>query len=680
LFLGDSQTTAGGKVIAIAGNTGLTTVVFNPATNAIASSQWWGSADVRGMFFNGSNLYSIQLQVLAGSATTRVVVYTNVLFKPTSVTTDTIGHSLTGTIQALNTNGFSPILTSDGTNLWMIDQRTGGSTTIAIGSNGVSLPTGTINVASTTGFTYAGSITVQSSNGPQTIVYSSSNGTQFLGCTGGTGTLSTGGTVTQTATAALYKIPIANIKDNPVAGVSTFIYTGTDDPRCICFDGRYLWIGVGDGTNPPRLQILDPTAANPLTSTIADRTLKEGTVGTLTSSLSIDFVAFDGRRILCSLSGTTNTAQNALFSVIPEVFITDNAVTGGNLESTTSVVGVSTGLNAPKGIAVGFEGGVNSAVYVVDTLGIHKAYDPPSIHAGNAYLSGGQVVNVTTITTAYTILPADYIIRCNHTTGVTITLPASPRVGQQFLIKDVSASGASTFNITVARNGSTIDGAAANFTISTTGATIGFVCVGTNAWNSVFQGAATNLFLPSQAQGDITYYNGSIWTRLPAGTSGQVLRTQGSGADPQWANQIVLASEAQGDIIYRNASTWTRLPAGTSGQVLTTGGAGANPSWTTPSSGGTPTITTITANYTVLSTDYYIRCNHTSAITVTLPASPATAQYVNIKDVSSAGAGTNNILVVPSTGTIDGQSTLSISTNRASYGLLYVGSNTWDLV
>jgi hypothetical protein len=40
-----------------------------------------------------------------------------------------------------------------------------------------------------------------------------------------------------------------------------------------------------------------------------------------------------------------------------------------------------------------------------------------------------------------------------------------------------------------------------------------------------------------------------------------------------------------GDIVYHNGSTWTRLPAGTAGRVLTTQGGGANPSWA-PCSGG----------------------------------------------------------------------------------------------
>ena len=38
----------------------------------------------------------------------------------------------------------------------------------------------------------------------------------------------------------------------------------------------------------------------------------------------------------------------------------------------------------------------------------------------------------------------------------------------------------------------------------------------------------------------------------------------------------------RGDLLYRNASKWTRLPAGTAGQVLQTNGAGADPSWAAP--------------------------------------------------------------------------------------------------
>lgn len=43
-------------------------------------------------------------------------------------------------------------------------------------------------------------------------------------------------------------------------------------------------------------------------------------------------------------------------------------------------------------------------------------------------------------------------------------------------------------------------------------------------------------FVGSAAQGDILYRGASSWARLAAGASGQVLQTQGGGANPQWAD------------------------------------------------------------------------------------------------------------------------------------------------
>lgn len=77
---------------------------------------------------------------------------------------------------------------------------TGVATTIAIGSNGATLPQGTINVLSTTGFSATGTILVTTSTGVSTVTYTGlSGGTQFTGCTGGTGTMTTGGQVSSTS-------------------------------------------------------------------------------------------------------------------------------------------------------------------------------------------------------------------------------------------------------------------------------------------------------------------------------------------------------------------------------------------------------------------------------------------------------------------------------------------------
>jgi len=53
-------------------------------------------------------------------------------------------------------------------------------------------------------------------------------------------------------------------------------------------------------------------------------------------------------------------------------------------------------------------------------------------------------------------------------------------------------------------------------------------------------------FVGSAAQGDILYRNATTWTRLGAGTSGQYLKTQGTGANPVWAS-VTAASAYRAD-------------------------------------------------------------------------------------------------------------------------------------
>ena len=67
-----------------------------------------------------------------------------------------------------------------------------------------------------------------------------------------------------------------------------------------------------------------------------------------------------------------------------------------------------------------------------------------------------------------------------------------------------------------------------------------------------------------------------------------------------WVQTAIVppGSLVQGDIIYWNGTAWTRLPPGTAGQVLTTNGAGANPAWGTVASGGA-TMTQPSRNFSI---------------------------------------------------------------------------------
>lgn len=90
-----------------------------------------------------------------------------------------------------------------------------GVTTVTAGSNGVALPTATINVADTTNFPTTGTLSVQSGLSTVTAVaYTGKTGTTFTGCTGGTGTLATG---YQVAIPVVYVDPQAAWGQSPTA-------------------------------------------------------------------------------------------------------------------------------------------------------------------------------------------------------------------------------------------------------------------------------------------------------------------------------------------------------------------------------------------------------------------------------------------------------------------------------
>jgi len=63
---------------------------------------------------------------------------------------------------------------------------------------------------------------------------------------------------------------------------------------------------------------------------------------------------------------------------------------------------------------------------------------------------------------------------------------------------------------------------------------------GTTLGNSI---DGSEITLGSDARGDIMYFNGTDWARLPAGTSGYYLQTQGAGLDPQWATATAGTSD-----------------------------------------------------------------------------------------------------------------------------------------
>jgi len=55
-------------------------------------------------------------------------------------------------------------------------------------------------------------------------------------------------------------------------------------------------------------------------------------------------------------------------------------------------------------------------------------------------------------------------------------------------------------------------------------------------------GTATDLSLTGQTQGAIAYYDGSHWVVLSPSTSGYLLQTGGTGANPSWTGTVNFSS------------------------------------------------------------------------------------------------------------------------------------------
>ena len=122
---------------------------------------------------------------------------------------------------------------------------------------------------------------------------------------------------------------------------------------------------------------------------------------------------------------------------------------------------------------------------------------------------------------------------------------------------------------------------------------------------------------------DVVSYNGSSYVCIQASTGNLPTVTtywnqmSAKGTD---GTDIGTTLTTQGDILYRDGSGLQRLGAGTSGQVLQTGGSGANPSWTNVSSDfvkiQSTTVSSNVSSVTLTGFDdsvyasYYVRVNN----------------------------------------------------------------------
>jgi hypothetical protein len=112
-------------------------------------------------------------------------------------------------------------------------------------------------------------------------------------------------------------------------------------------------------------------------------------------------------------------------------------------------------------------------------------------------------------------------------------------------------------------------------------ASTGNLPTNTTYWNVMAEGGDVATTLTTQ--GDILYRDASGLQRLGAGTSGEFLKTQGTGANPVWGSA---GGGLQSIQSFTSSGTYTK-PAGINKiKVIVTGGGGGGGSSGTPSQGG----------------------------------------------------------------------------------------------
>ena len=159
------------------------------------------------------------------------------------------------------------------------------------------------------------------------------------------------------------------------------------------------------------------------------------------------------------------------------------------------------------------------------------------------------------------------------------------------------------------------------------------------------------------------------------GNSLKVLRVNAGETAVEYATPSGGASPltTKGDV-YTYTSVDARLPVGTNGQVLTADSSQTTGlKWATNSA--TLTWVTKTANYTAVTGDNVLADTSGGAFTITLPASPTTADAVRVK--SGGTVATNNLTIARNGSTIFTQSTnMVVTTPQMDLTLIYDGS-TW---
>jgi len=244
--------------------------------------------------------------------------------------------------------------------------------------------------------------------------------------------------------------------------------------------------GVADmAANTVKVRDANSTGA-PSDKTVGDTQLLIGDgTGFTAATLSGDVT-------MANTGAVTIAADSVTLDMLVDT-TTNNRVLGAATAGTVAEVQVATDMVADNAVTLAKMAGlVRGKIIVGDASG-----DPSALTVGTAdqvlTSNGTDVVWADSVggaawalkTGAYTAVAGDGVMVDTSSSAITITLPISsgpPSLGDFVRVLDATGN-AATNNITVARNGNNIQGAAADLTIGTNRAAIGLVYVNaTQGW------------------------------------------------------------------------------------------------------------------------------------------------------------------------------------------------------
>lgn len=471
---------------------------------------------------------------LAGVPTFRAIVPADI---------PTLNQNTTGSAATLTTARTINGVSFDGSTNITTTTNTTNALTIGAGLSGTSFDgSGATTIAIDS--------TVATLTGAQTLTNKSLTSPTLTGSTSFTGTYHNS-YLTQYGSLFIEGTSTNNIVQVSSLGVSTGGGLWSTGAGNTLFSNAGLYFKVGttlrDRDTPTggtiALSIDSNTNATFVGTVTANSVLLTGNTGTVTS------VGGTGTVNGLTLTGTvTNSGSLTLGGTLSNVSLTSqvtdtlpvgNGGTGVTTLTTNNVI-LGNGTSAVQVVAPGTSGNLltsNGSTWVSQAP------------------SGGGGIVYTAITTNYTAVDKDGIL-ANTTSGVfTVTLPASPATGAQVIIADANDTWG-TNNLTVARNGATIEGLVENLICDISGISVQLIYTGTT-WQVYSQVGALS------STGSLPVDKGG--TGVSTLTSNAILVGNGTSAVQ------TVAPGTSGNILTSNGTTWASsapTPSFTTGKAI----------------------------------------------------------------------------------------------------------------